>query len=103
MDPAPRTAEPDLADQAADAVINLVDTVRSKTTGPVLTVARALVYGLIGLFAGLVAAILLAIALVRAIDAYLPGEVWSAHLLVGAVFTVAGFLVWTKRNGAGAA
>ena len=100
MEPRPARTEPDLADQAADAVINLVDTVRSKTTGPVLTVARAVVYGLIGLFAGLVAAVLLAIALVRLIDVYLPGEVWSAHLLVGAVFTLAGFLVWTKRNAA---
>jgi hypothetical protein len=87
----------DWADQAADTVVKVVDAVREKTTGPILTAARAVVYGMIGVFAGLVALIVLTIALVRLVDVYLPGEVWSAHLLIGTLFTVGGLLVWRKR------
>jgi hypothetical protein len=87
----------DWSEQAADAVVKVVDTVRDKTTGPVLTVARAIVYGLIGVFAVLVALILLTIALVRLADSYLPGNVWSAHLLIGLLFSIGGLVAWTKR------
>jgi hypothetical protein len=87
----------DFADQAADAVIKVVDTVRDKTTGPILTAARAIVYGLIGLMAVIVAVIVLAIAFVRLADSYLPGNVWFAHLLIGALFTVGGLFAWHKR------
>jgi hypothetical protein len=87
----------DWADQAADTVVKVVDAVREKTTGPVLTAARAIVYGLIGVFAGLVALILLTIGLTRMLDVYLPGEVWSADLLLGLLFTGGGLLVWRRR------
>ncbi len=96
----PRTPTPlddSWADQAADTVVKVVDAVREKTTGPVLTAARAIVYGIIGVFAGLVALILVTIALVRIVDVYLPGEVWSAYLLIGTLFTIGGLLVWRKR------
>jgi hypothetical protein len=93
----PAPLQEDWADQAADTVVQVVDAVRAKTTGPVLTVARAIVYGLIGLFAVIVAVIVLTIALVRILDVYLPGEVWSAYLLLGVVFTLAGLFAWRKR------
>jgi hypothetical protein len=96
-DVSPRPTDPDWADQAADTVVRVVDSVRQKTTGPVLTGARAVVYGIIGLFGGLVALILLIIALVRLIDVYLPGDVWSAYLLLGVLFSVVGLFVWRKR------
>jgi len=46
---------------------------------------------------GVVALVVVTIALVRLVDVYLPGEVWSAHLLIGVIFTLAGLLVWRKR------
>jgi hypothetical protein len=95
--PSPATGG-DWADQAADTVVRVVDTVREKTTGPVLTAARAIVYGIIGVFAALVALIVLVIALVRILDVYLPGEVWSAYLLLGVAFSVGGLLVWRQRH-----
>ena len=94
----PSPADDDWADQAADTVVKVVDAVREKTTGPVLTAARAIVYGIIGVFAGLVALIVLTIALVRFVDVWLPGDVWQAHLLIGALFTIGGLLVWRKRH-----
>ena len=95
--PAPAPASEDWASQAADTVVNVVDAVREKTTARVLTVVRAVVYGIIGLFAVIVALVVLTIMLVRVVDIILPGDVWSAHLLIGVIFTIGGLLVWRKR------
>ena len=90
--------------QAADTIVRVVGTVRDKTTGPALTVARGLVYGLLALVLATAALVLLAIGSVRLIDAYLPDAVfgethtWAAHLLVGLVFTGAGGWLWSKRR-----
>lgn len=94
----PPASSTDWAEQAADQVVRVVDAVRDKTTGPVLTAARAVVYGLIGLFGAIVALVLLVIVLVRIIDVYLPGEVWSTYLLLGTIFCIGGLLVWRQRT-----
>lgn len=93
--------------QAADAVERVVVGIRDKTAVPLTTVARGLVFGLLAAAMGLSALVLLAIATVRALDVYLPGRTWSAHLLVGGIFTGAGGLLLRKatakaRKGAGA-
>ena len=36
--------------------------------------------------------------LVRLVDAYLPEDVWAAHLLLGALLTLAGLVLWAKRK-----
>lgn len=88
--------------QAADAIERLVDSVRDKTTGPILTIARAIVFGLFAAFAGIAALVLLAAALVRVVDVYLPSAVfgeqhtWAAHGLVGLIFVLIGAFCWTK-------
>jgi hypothetical protein len=90
--------------QAADAIVHYVGAVRDKTTGPAITAARALVYGTFALLVGTAVAVLLAIAAVRMLDAYLPdawvGEdhTWVAHLVIGALFTVAGMVLWSRRR-----
>jgi predicted lysophospholipase L1 biosynthesis ABC-type transport system permease subunit len=90
--------------QAADAIERAVGSVRDKTTGPAITVARWIVYGTFALVVGSVVGVLVAIAGVRALDNYLPDSVfgeehtWAAHLVVGAVFTLAGMLLWSKRS-----
>jgi hypothetical protein len=84
--------------QAADTVVRVVGNVRDRTTGPAITVARAVVYGLLAAIVGVVALVLVVAALVRFVDVWVPGEVWSAHLIVGAVLCVAGLLLWRKRR-----
>lgn len=90
--------------QAADAIEKAVGTVRDKTTGPAITVARGLVYGTFALLVGTIVAVFLAIAAVRLLDAYLPDAVvgedhtWVAHLLVGGAFTVGGAVLWSRRR-----
>lgn len=90
--------------QAADAIERAVGTVRERTTGPAITVARALVYGLFAALVGTAVAVMLAIGAVRALDVYLPdstlGEqhVWLAHLIVGGVFSIVGMVLWSRRS-----
>jgi predicted lysophospholipase L1 biosynthesis ABC-type transport system permease subunit len=90
--------------QAADVVERAVGAVRDKTTGPVLLMARAAVYGLFAIVVGLVLAALFGIAIVRLVNNYLPESVfgtervWAAHLIVGLVFVAAGAVLWARRR-----
>jgi hypothetical protein len=84
--------------RAADTVERVVDSVRSKTTGPAIVASRAIVYGLVGAVLGIIALVLLLAALVRALDAYLPRGVWLPYLIVGALLGVAGLWLWRKRR-----
>jgi hypothetical protein len=84
--------------QAADAVVDLVGTVRDKTVAPLLKVARAVVYGVLIAVVGTMALVLSVIFAIRIIDVYLPGDVWSAYLLLGSIFTLAGFVMWSRRK-----
>jgi hypothetical protein len=90
--------------QAADTIERVVQGVRDKTTGPAITAARWLVAGLFGLLLGTMVAILLAVALVRVLDAYLPdsvfGEqhVWAAHGILGLPVFLVGLVLLRKRT-----
>ena len=88
----------DWAAQSADTIERVVGSVRGKTSEPVDKVARILVYGLLAAFLGLAVVVLLAIALVRALDVAIPGDVWSAHAVTGGIFTLAGLFLWRKRS-----
>jgi hypothetical protein len=101
---APSALGDDWPAQAADAIEKYVGQVRDATTGKAITAARALVYGTFALLVGTVAVVMLAIAGVRLLDAYLPdsvvGEdhVWVAHALIGGVLALAGMVMWSKRT-----
>jgi hypothetical protein len=90
--------------QVADSIENFVGTVRDKTTGPLLSIAHAVVYGTFEAVVGLAAHDLREIALVRFVDSYLPdsvfGEehVWATYLLLGLLFTIAGLVLWSRRK-----
>lgn len=83
--------------QTADTIERFVGTIRSKTADPAERIARVVVYGLVAAVLGVTALVLATIALVRVIDVLVPGEVWSAHLILGAVFTLVGLFLWSKR------
>lgn len=84
--------------QAADKVEQLVTTLHDRTAVPLGVVARAIVYGLLALIMGTATLVLVIIGFVRVVDAYLPGQVWAAHALVGGIFTVLGGLLLRKAN-----
>lgn len=83
--------------QAADTVVRLVDQVTAKTTSPVLTIARVVVYGAMASFLGLFALVILLVVAVRLPDAYIPGDVYWVELGWGLLLTVVGLLVFRKR------
>ena len=88
----------DWAAQTADTIERVVGSVRGKTSEPLERVARIVVYGLVAAFLGIAAVVLLAVAVVRALDIAIPGEVWSAHAVAGGIFMLAGMFLWRKRS-----
>ena len=83
--------------QLSAMFFDFVDNVRSKTTGPLLMVVRALVYGIVILVAAVILLALLLILLVRLL-AIIPGELWIAYLGAGALFFIVGTLSWSRRT-----
>lgn len=88
----------DWAAQTADTIERVVGSVRGKTSEPLERLARIVVYGVVAAFLGLAALVLLAVAVVRALDIAIPGEVWSAHVAAGGIFTLLGLFLWRKRS-----
>ena len=95
---APITADRDWPAQVADTAVRIIEQVRDKTTRPAITVARALVFGLVALSIGTVAAFLFLIGTIRLVNGYLPGTVWTTYLLLGGIFTLGGAFLFSKRN-----
>jgi len=94
----------DWVDDTTDLIERVLDGVRDKAVVPLTTVARAIVYGLLAAIVGVAALVIAAILLVRLLDVYLdnipraPEGVWLAHLIAGAIFVIAGMLMWSKRS-----
>lgn len=84
--------------QAADAIVNAVETVRDRTTTPIMKIARGLVFGVFAGTITLTIAVLAIIGLIRLLDEALPSGVWLPYLILGVVFTVAGALLFRRRN-----
>jgi hypothetical protein len=84
--------------RAADTVERVVDSVRSKTTGPAIVVSRAIVYGFVGAVLATVALVLFLAALIRALDVYLPRGIWLPYLILGGLLGLSGALLWRKRR-----
>jgi hypothetical protein len=101
----PAQVSGDWAAHAADTIERAVVNVRDRTTGPAVTVARAVVYGTFAVLVGLTALVLATIGSVRLIDNYLPDAVfgeehmWAAYLIIGLVFVIAGVVLWARRYG----
>ena len=82
--------------QAAGAIEQAVQTVKSKTVEPAQKATKAVVYGLLATFFVLTAATLLIIGLFRGL-VVLTGEVWIAYLICGGILVLAGAFCWTLR------
>ncbi len=87
---------PDWPQRATNTLVSKVDEVRVKTSGPAISVARMVVYGITALPLLVMAIVLLVIGLVRVLDIALD-RVWLAYLILGGVFTLGGLILWAKR------
>jgi hypothetical protein len=90
-------AESDWTDQVTDLVVDVVDRVHDATTGRIIGVAKAVVYGTVALFAGL-AVLILGIILVGHLLDRLPGQIWIPDLAIGAALVLAGLFLWSRRR-----
>lgn len=88
----------DWAAQLVDQLEGFVQTITSKTTQPLRSIARALVYGVF--VSGLAIAMLLlfTIGAVRGLTNLVGGRAWLAHTILGGIFVVVGMLLWRKRR-----
>jgi hypothetical protein len=98
-------SDPNWAPQLADTIERVVGQVREKTTKPVILVARGLVFGLLAVFVGLFALVILLIGLMRGFQAALDAtpmahktSVWVSYLAIGGLFCLAGAFCMAKRN-----
>jgi hypothetical protein len=105
--PVPPPPDRDWPAQAADTIERAVGTVREKTTGPAITVARAVVYGTFAAMVGTACLLLLVVGAVRLIDSYLPDSVfgeehmWATYLILGLVLVIPGAVLWRRRLDSG--
>jgi hypothetical protein len=94
---------PDWTVQAADRIEAAVAMVRDRTTLPLTTAARALVFGLVAAVMGTTGLVLLVVLLLR-LHVYLPFQddnsrkVWVSDAGLGAIFLVLGVFTWRKRR-----
>lgn len=102
--PGPPPPERDWPAQAADTIERFVGQIRDKTTGPALTAARAVVYGLFGGIVAIACLVVLIILLVRLLDVALPDSIfgthhiWLVYLILGTAFVGVGALLWSRRR-----
>ena len=94
-----QTTQAPWADRATDLVVDLTDALREKGISPLYRITRWLIYGLVGGALALVVGIVLLIAVVRLLTVYaFASHVWITYLVLGAILTVAGLVLWSKRS-----
>ncbi len=85
--------------KAVDLVDLVVDTVRDRVIRPIILVGRTIVFGLLIAAVVIVIATVLSVSALRLLDVYVFGDhVWASYALLGALFSIVGFFVWSKRT-----
>jgi hypothetical protein len=82
--------------------VETVDKVRARTTGPVLNVAHAAVYGIVAAIVAIPVLVALLAGLVRFLDWIVPGDVWVAYLIIAVGMWLLGAILWSRRERSGA-
>lgn len=90
-------ADADWPVQATRTIVQVVDTVRDKTSGPAITAVASIVYGVVALMGVAVLAIVLTAATVRGLELLLWRKVWAAYLVLAVVTLAGGLLCWSRR------
>jgi hypothetical protein len=88
----------DWTDQVADLVVDTVDKIRSKTTGPIQNVLQAVAYVLIALIVAIPMAIAFFAGTIRLLDWAIPGDVWIAYSILAVILWLVGLILWSRRK-----
>ena len=95
--PAPGSKE-DWTDQVTDLIVDTVDKVRSRTTGPILEIAKGSVHAVVALILVLPVVVLLTVLAVHVLTYFVFREVWITYTVLGAVLVLTGLTLWAKRR-----
>ena len=96
--------DPNWAPDLATQITTLVGNVRDKTTNNAIKAVRGVVFGLLGMFLGLVTIVLLLIIATRGLQSLLDiwfewdKSVYLSYFIVGGILTLAGLLLMSKRH-----
>lgn len=96
-DAAPGSAQ-DWTDQVTGLIVDSVDKVRSRTTGPILEVTRGSVHAVVALLLLTPVAVLFTILAVRVLTYFVFREVWITYTVLGMLFTLIGVVLWSRRH-----
>lgn len=87
----------DWADQVTNLVVESVDKVRDRTTGPILEYSRILVHLIVALIVLLPVLVMVTLGLIRLLT-WAVGQAWISYAIVGSLFTFFGLLLWVLRS-----
>ena len=96
--PAAPGSSQDWTDQVTDLIVDSVDKVRSRTTGPIREVARGSVHALVAILMLAPVAILFITLLIRVLTYFVFRQVWITYAVLGMLFTVIGVVLWSRRE-----
>lgn len=100
--------DPNWAANTTDQLVKVVDNVRSKTTKNAVMAARGVVFGLLAIFLGLFAVVLLLVGLTRGLQAAVEPltnherSVYISYFIVGGLLSLVGLVLFKKRNSSAA-
>jgi hypothetical protein len=94
----PGEGGPDWTDQVTDLVVDSIDKVRARTTGPVMNVSKASVYVVVALIVALPITVALMAGMVRLLNWAIPGDVWIAYAIMAVLFFIGGAVMWSRRD-----
>ncbi len=92
---APQT---DWADQVTDLIVDTVDKVRDRTTGPILEVSKGIVHGVVALLILTPILVLFFAGAIRLLNWAIPGDVWIAYAILGVLLVLLGTFLWSRRT-----
>lgn len=88
----------DWTDQVTGLIVDNVDKVRTKTTGPILEVSRGSVHAVVAISLLLPVAVLFLVLTVRVLTYFVFREVWITYTVLGMLFTLVGVVLWSRRH-----
>ena len=93
-----KTPEADWTDQVTDLIVDSVDKVRSKTTGPILEISQAAVHAIVALLLLIPVLVLGLVGVVRLLDWAIPVDVWAIYAGLGMILVLIGVVLWRLRT-----
>lgn len=96
--------DPNWAADVTSTIVSTVDKIRDRTTTPLVTMARGLVFGLLGGILGTAAFVLLLVGLSRGLINLIEwpldhdSAVWISHAVLGVALVFSGWICMVRRQ-----